>query len=88
MGALDAHGFFVRHGQSLSIHRTPWARRTLAGTGRAIMLTVSNLSKSFGDRLLFDRASFTVNPSAAMSIWRTCTAPDGDKKAQGRLRRP
>lgn len=88
MGALDTHGFFARRGPILSIHPAPWARRTLAGTGSAIMLTISNPSKSFGDRLLFDRASFTVNPSGAMSIWRTCTAPGGGKWAQGRPRRP
>ncbi len=68
MGALDAHGFFARRGPILSIHPAPWARHTLAATGSAIMLTVSNLSKSFGDRLLFDRVSFTANEGERIGL--------------------
>jgi ATP-binding cassette subfamily F protein 3 len=74
VGALDAHGFFLspRKGRPLAatpegVHaaRPRGGRRSVGrlhpGDGGATMLQVSNLSKSFGDNLIFDQVSFTVN---------------------------
>jgi ATP-binding cassette subfamily F protein 3 len=53
-----------------------WACRTPATTGGAKMLQVSNLSKSFGDNLLFERVSFTLNPGERTGL----VGPNGSGK--------
>ncbi len=56
MGALDAHGFFIRCSLCQSVG-SPHP----GNNGSATMLQASNVSKSFGDNLIFERVSFTVN---------------------------
>jgi len=59
VGALNAHGFFVAppgEGQG-----GLWAERFPQKTGDRTVLQVSNLAKSFGDNLIFEKVSFTVN---------------------------
>jgi ATP-binding cassette subfamily F protein 3 len=68
VGALDAHGFFV----SVRL----WAACFPAITGNTNMLQVSNVSKSFGDNLIFEKVSFTVNPGERVGL----IGPNGSGK--------
>jgi ATP-binding cassette subfamily F protein 3 len=63
VGARDAHGFSLPDATN-----DPWADRTPYAAGSAAMLQVSDLSKAFGDNLIFERVSFVVNATECVGL--------------------
>ncbi len=68
MGARDAHGFFVC-GDAVGVCSP-------ATMGRATVLAVSNVSKSFGDNLIFENVSFVLNAGDRVGL----IGPNGSGK--------